>query len=247
MYILKRTISPYTGSELLLGCFRDFREARATRDSYIRQYENNQKEDPWKGQAFHDVDLEKDVVIVDNIAEYHIRPNASTVIIVSSFSEGFGQELREFHAICGSDKAAQTRIAKIRKSTQGQWPRFFSTQQIVLNKLLSDEKDRTDARVHAKTVDKLKKNKKYREAEKLLVGLIAESEKQSELDGLGVPDWYYFELAKLYRRQKNYSEEVAILEKSLKSMHETEAMAKLLLERLNRAKELLAAKQGTSR
>lgn len=247
MYILKRTISPYTGSDLLLGCFRDIREARATRDSYIRQYKNNQKEDPWKGQAFHDVDLEKDVVIVDNITEYGIRPNANTVIIVSSFREGFGQELREFHAICGSDKAAQTQTAKIRKSTEGQWPRFFSTQQIVLNKLLSDEKDRTDARILAKTVDDLKKNKKYREAEALLLDLIAEAEKQSELDGLGVPDWYYFEIAKLYHRQKNYSKEIVVLQRSLQNMQETGAIAKILLERLNRAKELQAAKEGTSR
>lgn len=76
---------------------------------------------------------------------------------------------------------------------------------------------------------------------------IAAAETQNELDGLGVPDWYYFELSKLYRKQKNYSKEVAILEKSLKSMHKIGAVAHILLERLNRAKELLAAKQGTSR
>jgi len=80
MYILKRTISPYTGSDLLLGCFRDFRQARETRDYYIQQYKSNKKDDPWRGQAFHDVDLEKDVVLLDDIAEYDILAHETAVM-----------------------------------------------------------------------------------------------------------------------------------------------------------------------
>ena len=127
---------------------------------------------------------------------------------------------------------------------QGQWPSFFSTQSIVINKLLSDEQDRVYFNIHTKSIEDLKKNKKYREAEKILLELIEKSEINNQLDGLGVPDWYYFELAKIYRRQKNYSKEITFLEDCTKKFFETGDMHKILTARLSRAKELLAAKKA---
>jgi hypothetical protein len=244
VYLLKRTISPYTGSDLVLGCFTNFQEARDTRELYIQEYKNSTKVDPWKGQAFHDVDLEKDVVILNKIPTYDILPSANKVIIVSSFSEGFGQIVREIHAICGSKKATQNSVAQNKKRFQNQWPRFFSTQCIVINNLLSDEKDRNDFNVHAKSIDDLKKNKKYHEVEKFLLERIEKAEINNQLDGLGIPDWYYFELAKLYRGQKKYSQEIAFLEGCAKKFFETGDMHKILTARLSRAKELLAAKKA---
>jgi hypothetical protein len=244
VYLLKRIISPYTGPDLVLGCFTDFQQARDAREFYIQQYEANTKDDPWKGQAFHDVDLEKDVVVLNNIPTHEILPTTNQVIVVSSFREGFGQIVREIHAICGSGKAAQNSIERDRKRLHGEWPSFFSTQRIVINKLLSDEKDRTDFSVHAKSIEDLKKKKKYRAAEKMLLERIEKAENNNQLDGLGVPDWYYFELAKLYRRQKNYSKEIVFLEDCAKKFLETGEMHRILTARLRRAKELAAAKKA---
>jgi hypothetical protein len=247
MYLLKRTISPYTGSDILLGCFNNLHEAQGARERYILQYKNNEKDDPWKGQAFHTVNLEEDVIILDDIPEFDIHPEVEKVTLVISFAEGFGQEVTRIHAICGSADATRSQFSKIQKGLEGHWPTTWMTRKVVVGELLSDDKDRMILAPHVIALKELKKSKNYRSAEKLLVDLLEYNESKNIQDGLGVPDWYYFELAKLYRKQKNYSKEVAILEKYAKQEYIFGGIAKVLLERLDRAKELLATKSKYSR
>ena len=52
--------------------------------------------------------------------------------------------------------------------------------------------------------------------EKLLFALIKTLEDESIVENFGVAPWYYEELAKIYRKQKEYAREIAILERFAK-------------------------------
>jgi hypothetical protein len=95
-------------------------------------------------------------------------------------------------------------------------------------------------------VKRLKKAGKLNELEKLLLELIAATEAESATEGWGVAPWYYEELAKIYRKKKEYSKEVNILERFAKQRHAPGVKPPRLLERLNKAKELAATQSNTS-
>ncbi|MBW2090339.1 MAG: hypothetical protein JRI37_15425 [Deltaproteobacteria bacterium] len=89
-------------------------------------------------------------------------------------------------------------------------------------------------------VRKLKREKKHREAIDLLLRLIDAVEREAKLDksyggdGFCAP-WYYEQLAIIYRKEKRYSEEVAILERLQKQNHYLHESA---MQRLKKAKAL---------
>lgn len=85
----------------------------------------------------------------------------------------------------------------------------------------------------------LKRSGKLEEAEMLLLSLIRATEEESIVDNLGVAPWYYGELAIIYRKQKKYGKEVAILERFVDQKHARGVKPPKLIARLNRAKELL--------
>lgn len=88
-------------------------------------------------------------------------------------------------------------------------------------------------------VENLKRLSKLEEAEKLLLELINAVEEQDKERNLGIAPWYYEELAKIYRKNKNFEQEVSILERFAKQKHALGVMPKKLLERLEKAKLLL--------
>lgn len=89
-------------------------------------------------------------------------------------------------------------------------------------------------------VRKLKREKKHQEAIDLLLRLIDAVEREAKLDksyggdGFCAP-WYYEQLAIIYRKEKRYSEEVAILERLQKQNNYLHEIAK---KRLKKAKAL---------
>ena len=91
-------------------------------------------------------------------------------------------------------------------------------------------------------VESLKRQDKLEDAERLLIELIAATEAQDKVDKLGVAPWYYEELAKIYRKRKDYVKEVAILQRFAKQRHAPGAKPPKLIERLEKAKALLQAK-----
>ena len=93
----------------------------------------------------------------------------------------------------------------------------------------------------------LKKNYKFLELEHLLTELVKATEEESAVDGMGVAPAYYSELAILYRKQKEYSKEVSILERFAKQKHAPGVMPEKLLERLCKAKELVRIHQNNSK
>src|SRR5690348_141155 len=106
MHLLKRKISPYTDSDQCLGVFASVEAASSAREKYISLIESGQLADPWAKQAYHTVSLRSDVCVVSSIPLRDVASAVHKVYVVSSVSEAFGQTVREFVAICGSEESA---------------------------------------------------------------------------------------------------------------------------------------------
>jgi hypothetical protein len=87
-------------------------------------------------------------------------------------------------------------------------------------------------------VEILKKRNNEHEVEDLLFELIKATEEECMKEKNGVAPWYYNELAVLFRKQKEYQKEVAILERFANQQHAPGAMPAKLLVRLEKAREL---------
>jgi hypothetical protein len=85
----------------------------------------------------------------------------------------------------------------------------------------------------------LKSKSKYSDLENLLLELVNATEAESHAEGYGVAPAYYEELAILYRKQKEYSKEISILERFKKQKQSLGATNEKLFERLEKAKELV--------
>ena len=55
LFLLIRTISPYSGADILLGTFAKIEEAKSCKRSYVNQYDLDQKKDPWHKQPYKDI------------------------------------------------------------------------------------------------------------------------------------------------------------------------------------------------
>lgn len=62
MYLLRRKISPYSGYDQLLDIVRSFEVATKLKRQYV---ERGLKKDTWSKQAYHEVNLEKDLIVED--------------------------------------------------------------------------------------------------------------------------------------------------------------------------------------
>jgi len=93
---------------------------------------------------------------------------------------------------------------------------------------------------YVRDFESLKKSSKFTELENLLLELVNATEAESAVDGMGVAPAYYSELAIHYRKQKEYSKEISILERFAKQKHARGVMPAKLLERLGKVKELVA-------
>ncbi|MEJ5248753.1 MAG: hypothetical protein WHS90_13345 [Caldilinea sp.] len=88
-------------------------------------------------------------------------------------------------------------------------------------------------------VESLKKNGAIEEAERLLLELVNATEAEAKANKSGVAPWYYEELAKIYRKRKDYKKEIAILERYANQTHAPGVKPAQLLERLGKARKLL--------
>ena len=68
---------------------------------------------------------------------------------------------------------------------------------------------------HVERVKQLKREQRYEEAIELLSNLVDATENESKEagEGWGVAPWYYEQLAIIFRKEKRYEDEVAILER----------------------------------
>ena len=68
-------------------------------------------------------------------------------------------------------------------------------------------------------VKALKRAGRTEELERLLLELIDATEAEAQRHGYGAAPWYYEEAAKLYRKQRAYGKEAAILERFDRQRH----------------------------
>jgi hypothetical protein len=68
--------------------------------------------------------------------------------------------------------------------------------------------------------------------------LVDATEKEAKRTGGGVSPWYYEKLAMIYRKEKLYEDEVAILERYERQPKAPGALSKKLAERLVKARQL---------
>jgi len=159
----------------------------------------------------------------------------------------------------------------VRALTQGKWSSSKPASQF-LNELSTWFRSKGDAsiaeRIHKKVADlgrseaivkpgyhggrhfttyvtdvkNLKKAGKLEEAERLLLELVRATEEENRVENLGVAPWYYEELAKIYRKQRDYAKEVAVLERYARHKHAPGVKPAKLMERLAKAKQLLESK-----
>ncbi len=91
---------------------------------------------------------------------------------------------------------------------------------------------------YIKDVEALKKRRKWKEAEELLLRLVQAMEAQSANQDCGVCSWYYSQLAAIYRRKSDYASEVIILERFARRKHGTDPQVSELMKRLEQARKL---------
>jgi hypothetical protein len=87
-------------------------------------------------------------------------------------------------------------------------------------------------------VKEIKKVGNLDDAEKLLLRIIVVMEKLSKENNEGVGPWYYEELAKIYRKRREYDKEVTILKRFSHQKQARGAGPKKLLDRLDKANTL---------
>ena len=86
--------------------------------------------------------------------------------------------------------------------------------------------------------------KDYNQAITLLVTLIASEEKRAKKTREGVAPWFYERLAVIYRKQKQYEDEVAILERFERQTETIGALRGKLADRLIKARQLRDKSKG---
>lgn len=98
---------------------------------------------------------------------------------------------------------------------------------------------------YVEDVKALKRDNRLDDAEKLLLKMVTAVEAENGIAKMGLPPWYYEQLAIVYRERKDPAKEVAILERYLAKAGHDEAerntTGSKLLDRLKKARALLKA------
>lgn len=134
MFLLARSISPYTGCDQLLGVFLSEDAAEHARHTYISCIRSGAAVDPFATQAHWKRSLEDDVKLVSDIPVFKVSPQASAVYVVSFFEEFLGQVIRRFEAICGAEDEA-ARIAAEVEAKEDTFPCYTDIDHVRVDQL----------------------------------------------------------------------------------------------------------------
>ncbi|WP_434419988.1 hypothetical protein [Nannocystis pusilla] len=140
-FLLIRRMSAYTSADVLLGVFTTAALADAARAAYLARYAADPASDPWREQAY-----KADGLVAEDLEVrcFSGPAEATEVVVVSNYSEGFGQTSRRFDSLHESMAAAEARIAAL-NDVEDMFPHYALPQRARLDALLSDaEKDQPD-------------------------------------------------------------------------------------------------------
>jgi hypothetical protein len=142
MKALIRHISEYSGADLLLGVFTTDAGAQEARAEYIARYARCCFRDPWARQPYRRVSLTADVA-VDRIRACKScatgAARAKHVTVVSVYSEGFGQVVREIDSAHVLRTCAKRRAAELSQGADSRsFPKYALLQEVAVDRLASD-------------------------------------------------------------------------------------------------------------
>ena len=81
---------------------------------------------------------------------------------------------------------------------------------------------------YVEAVKQLKRERRHEEAIALLLELVEATEAEAQAEGYGAAPWYYVQLAIIYRKDRRFDDEVAILERAQHSVGHDQAMTRRL-------------------
>ena len=131
MIALRCKISPYTGADLCLGIFSTKDSAHSAKENYIATVKHK---DPWARQAYHEVDLLKDVELIEIAIDGKQITGRPDVYLISEYSDGFGQIIRKLKMICFSKHRAQEFITQL-EDEDFSFPTWAELDHFIVDKL----------------------------------------------------------------------------------------------------------------
>ncbi len=108
---------------------------------------------------------------------------------------------------------------------------------------ISAESEDTSVPRNNLSAEDLEREGKLGEAKELCYKMVEKTEKEADIMQWGVAPFAYYRIAIICRKEKNYQEEVEILERYDRQVKAPGSMPEQLAKRLNRAKELLTKNQ----
>jgi hypothetical protein len=138
--ILIRRISAYLGPDILLGVFASTQEAERQRDAYFAMRTQTPASDPWHEQPYRRDGLQPSDLVVMNIQGSAIVAGAH-VFVISSYSDGFGQTIREFISVHLDKAVAARQAARREEANTDKFPNYFRVQEAIAGQLLPDDPD----------------------------------------------------------------------------------------------------------
>jgi len=133
MHLLMRRLSEYTANHLLLGVFRTLEGAERARHEYLNSVVHGTS-DPWAKQAYHEVS-DGDVAILSSLPCLEPADSQDRAFVVSSYAEGFGQVIRSFEAIAGSDTTARGHATALEAKDDGEFPYHCEIDEVLVGEL----------------------------------------------------------------------------------------------------------------
>jgi len=116
-----------------------------------------------------------------------------------------------------------------------------------IGKLQADKERQAEIDAHVpatlENLSSLKRAGRYKEAIVILMQEVKDQEAEDKIRKWGVAPWAYGELAKIYRKQKDYKNEVNILKRYMRQRKGAGVMPQKLAERLDKAQALLEKSQ----
>jgi hypothetical protein len=140
MFLTKREISPYTSFDIIIGIFDTEETATRAKEKYIDQCNTFDK---WAEQAYKDVNLETDVIVIDLVAKFNFDCDTSlkTVFVVSRFDEAFGQIVRTMECVLATEETAKEYCAQKNNDEELElsWAYYYDYELVELNRLYYDK------------------------------------------------------------------------------------------------------------
>ena len=134
--------------------------------------------------------------------------------------------------------------AKATRAEPSEWTAGPPTRQVPVADSKAGYVDGVHFTEHVERITDLKRAQRNGDAIALLLKCVAATEAEDRLDRGGVAPWYYGQLAILYRKEKRFADEVAILERYAQQRKAPGSMPPKLADRLVKARVLLSKSQS---